>query len=267
MRLTLLLLSASFALTSGCAPATQVPGAKAKYPITIEESADRRSVAEREWRRMLEAYQVAPTPPDLHRVTYTPRSLLGISGGLPILQPAQASAGDVITLRAGLRTFLDRWQTLIGTDPAALSLATDNQTGASHRLTYRQSNFPYQIASPYGELIAVLTREGRLTELDDRLIPTVEIPVTPQVTREEAARRVVGRSFNFSDISGQQQRMTISNPDEVQVKGLLILPIERADSIALHLAWEIEAGKGMSWTVYVDAINGEELKAIQNFAT
>jgi hypothetical protein len=53
----------------------------------------------------------------------------------------------------------------------------------------------------------------------------------------------------------------------VSVKRAVILPIEKSDMIEVHLAWEIVAGKSLSWTVYIDAINGEELKVIQNFQT
>ena len=50
----------------------------------------------------------------------------------------------------------------------------------------------------------------------------------------------------------------------MSVKRAVILPIEKSDMIEVHLAWEIVAGKSLSWTVYIDAINGEELKVIQN---
>src|ERR1041385_3396545 len=55
------------------------------YPVVIKDSVDRRSKAEREWRRMLDAYGVVQTPPDLYPVTNTPRSIVGVSGGIRIL--------------------------------------------------------------------------------------------------------------------------------------------------------------------------------------
>jgi hypothetical protein len=45
------------------------------------------------------------------------------------------------------------------------------------------------------------------------------------------------------------------------------LPIEKADAIEVHLAWEVVAGKSLTWTVYIDAMTGEELKVNQNFNT
>jgi hypothetical protein len=53
----------------------------------------------------------------------------------------------------------------------------------------------------------------------------------------------------------------------VSVKRLVVLPVEKSDAIELHLAWELIAGKSLSWTVYIDAVTGEELKVIQNFQT
>ena len=38
-----------------------------------------------------------------------------------------------------------------------------------------------------------------------------------------------------------------------------------SDAIEVHLAWELVAGKSLSWTVYLDAVTGEELRIVQNF--
>src|ERR1700738_4348830 len=54
-------------LMTGCETAPQVPGtAKQNYPAVIKDSNDQRAKAEREWRRMLDAYGVPQTPPDLY---------------------------------------------------------------------------------------------------------------------------------------------------------------------------------------------------------
>src|SRR5215469_11286241 len=75
-----------FIFAVGCDQSPQIPGSpKQNYPVLIKDSSDRRANAEREWRRMLDAYSIQQTPPDLYPIIYTPRSLLGVSGGIKIL--------------------------------------------------------------------------------------------------------------------------------------------------------------------------------------
>ena len=116
-------------------------------------------------------------------------------------------------------------------------------------------------------MVAVLSRDGRLLQLDSRFIPVVELPSRPSIDRDTAAKKCIGRTFTYSDIAGREQRTQIAALDEVTVKRLVILPIEKADSTEVHLAWEIVAGKQLSWTIYLDAISGQDLKVTQNFQT
>jgi len=134
-------------------------------------------------------------------------------------------------------------------------------------LTYRQASYPFPVAGNFGEMVAVLSADGRLVQLDDRFIPLVELPLRPAIERDDAAKRVVGRTFTYTDIAGREQRAQISSRDEVTVKQLVVLPVEKGDAIEVHLAWEIVAGKSLSWTVYIDAIGGEDLRVVQNFQT
>jgi len=112
-----------------------------------------------------------------------------------------------------------------------------------------------------------LSGDGRLMQLDDRLIPVIELPIKPTVEKESIPKRIVGRTFTYTDFSGRQQRASISNEAEVAVKQLVVLPLQKAEAIEIHLAWEVAAGGSLSWTLYVDAISGEELKVVQNFQT
>ena len=82
-----------------------------------------------------------------------------------------------------------------------------------------------------------------------------------------AGKKVVGRTFSYTDVAGREQRTPIGDPNEVNVKRLVVLPIEKADAVEVHLAWEVVAGKSLSWTVYIDAVTGEELRVFQNFQT
>jgi hypothetical protein len=265
LRLTLLL---AVALAVGCEKSPQIPNAaKQKYPVLIKDSPERREKAEREWRRMLNSYGVEQTPPDLYPITYTPRSLLGVTGGIQILGARPEPGNETFALRTAVKSFLDRWRELIGADPVSISLVRGDETGATRRLTYRQANFAYPVAGQFGEMVAVIGDDGKLLQLDDRFLPVVELPLTPAIERDAAARRVVGRTFTYSDIAGREQRETINSLDQVSVKRVVVVPLEKGDAIEVRLAWEIVAGSSLSWTVYVDAITGEELKVVQNFNT
>jgi hypothetical protein len=267
LRLSALLIAAT--LLAACDSAPKVPNApqKSNYPIIIRESADSRAKAEREWRRMLDAYSVAQTPPDLHPVIYTPRSLLGVSGGIKLLAGPPERGSETVALREAMKRFLDRWRDLLNADPSAVSLAGSNTADANQRLTYRQANYGFPVVGNYGEITAVISNDGRLLQLDDRFIPPTELPQRPQITREDAQKRVVGRTFTYTDIAGREQRTQVTNAADVTARQLVVLPIQRGDNIEVHLAWEVVAGRGLSWTVYVDAITGDELRTVQNFQT
>ncbi|MCI0486780.1 MAG: hypothetical protein L0229_09290 [Blastocatellia bacterium] len=252
-----------------CEPSPEIPGAgKAESLAIIKATPERRDKAEREWRRMLDTYGIAQSSPDLYPVTYTPRSLASISGGIKIMPGTPEPGTESIALREAVKRFLERWRELIGADPGNVSLASATTVdGNGQRLTYRQSNYPFPVTGGYGEMTVVISGDGRLLQLDDHFLPLVEVPLRPQIERDVAARRVVGRTYTYSDIAGREQRVEISNLDQVKVNRLAVVPIEKGDAIEVHLAWEIVAGGSLSWTVYIDATTGEELQAIQNFNT
>jgi hypothetical protein len=265
LRIITSLLVAVFSAGSEASPQPQTKGKN--YPAIIKDSPELRAKAEREWRRMLDSYSIQQTPPDLYPITNTPRSLLGISGGIPLLSVKPEPGTEVFARRGAVKTFIDRWRDLIGIDPTAISLTSADVSTDTERLTYRQANYPYPVAGNFGEMVAVVSFDGRLTQLDDRFVPVVDLPSKPSTDRDIAAKKILGRTFSYTDIAGREQRIPIGAPNEVSVKRLVILPIEKGDSIEVRLAWEIIAGRSISWTVYIDAVNGEEIKVVQNFQT
>lgn len=254
-------------LLAGFEGSTQVrSSAKQNYPAIIKDSADRRAKAEREWRRMLDAYAVQQTPPDLYPITNTPRSLLGVSDGIKILGATPVPGNEPFALRQAMKAFIDRWRELLAIDPALISLTRTDAAGDTERFTYSQANYAHPLAGNFGEMVALVSRDGRLMQLDDRFVPVVDLP-NPSIERDIAAKKVVGRTFSYTDIAGREQRTQINEPAEVEVKRLVILPIERGDAIEVRLAWEVIAGRSLSWTVYMDAVTGEDVRVVQNFQT
>ncbi|PYP84831.1 MAG: hypothetical protein DMF61_18815 [Blastocatellia bacterium AA13] len=245
------------------APATQ----KQNYPPVIVDSNDNRASAEREWRRLLDFYHIPQTPPDLYPLTYRLRSLLGVQGGIKIINLQPAANSTDIALLEGVKSFIDRWRDLIGADPSSISLVGVVASDGSKRITYRETLYSVPIVGGYGQLTIVLDAAGRLIQMDDRFIPLVDLPTQPAIDREVAARKLIGRSFSYRDISGATQQVKIGDRSDLTVKHLVVLPVEKGKGLEIHLAWEITAGKSLSWLVYVDAITGEELRSIQNFDT
>jgi hypothetical protein len=265
LRLTFFL---SVLFVVGCELSPKLPNSvKQNYPVVIEDSQQRREKAEREWRRMLDFYKVAQAPPDLYPIIYTPRSLVNVSGGIKIMAAAPEPGTETLAQREAVKRFIDQWRDLVGADPLTISLVAGTDAGDAHRLTYRQANYAFPIIGNFGEMTAIISRDGRLLQFDDHFIPIVELPQKPAIDREEAARRVVGRTFTYSDIAGRQQQVRVDNPAEIKVRRVVVAPVEKSDRIEVHLAWEIVAGTSLSWTVYIDAMTGEEISAVQNFQT
>jgi len=209
---------------------------------------------------MLEAYNVPQTPPDLYPITYTPRSLLGVSGGIKITsQPGAASDPEGLALRELARSFIQRWRDLIGADPTSISLASAAAAGGGRQLVYRQANYPFAVAGNFGTMTINLSQDGRVAAVDDRFIPVVELPVRPSIERDAAAAKLVGRSLTVADGAGKQESVAISDRSQVSVRQLVVMPIQKGDMIEVHLAWEITAGKSEA-RIYMDAVNGEVLK-------
>jgi hypothetical protein len=258
-----LILAIAVTVLSGCAATPKVPGGqKENYPGLVKDSTDRRARAETEWRRMLEAYSVPQTPPDFYPITYTPRSLLGVSGGIkiaPQLKPSEDP--EALALREVARNFIQRWHDLIGADPSGISLASAGLSEGLRRLVYRQANYPFAVVGNYGVMTISLSPDGRVAAFDDRFIPVVDLPVRPSIERDAAVTKLVGRTLSFVDSSGRQQSLAISDRAEVSVKQLVVLPIQKGDLLEVHLAWEMLAGKAESRTIFIDAVNGEELKS------
>jgi hypothetical protein len=216
---------------------------------------------------MLDAYGVQQTPPDLYPITNTPRSLLGVSNGIKLLAGNPEPGTEQFALRQAMRAFIDRWRELLAIDPASISLIAADASGDTERLTYSQASYAHPFAGNFGELVAIVSRDGRLMQLDDRFVPVVDLPVKPAIERDIAAKKVIGRTFSYTDIAGREQRTQIADPAEVTVKRLVILPIEKGDAVEVRLTWEVTAGRSLSWTVYLDAMTGEEVRVVQNFQT
>jgi hypothetical protein len=276
--LIVVLITVAVAPLTACGSSVRVPGpsgqgadgAPADYPVTVLESTEHRNAMAASWGRFFDTYGVPPDRrriPDLAPVTHTPTSFLGI-GPVRLATPAPGATIDEEQIRLLLREFIARNGELLGV--AANSLSLEGVAGAGQgakRYEFVQANYPFPIAPPYGRLTLIVTDAGELIQIDDTAIPFGPMPREPRVTREAAQKRVVGMTFTYGDKAGREQNATVDDPAQVVVRRLVVYPELSEAALRVRLAWEVEAGSGMMWTVYVDAIDGSVVGTRQNFQT
>lgn len=266
MRLLQITLSLALLSATGCDQSPQIPEPPKQNFGLVRADAERCDRIRREWQRFQEAYALTASEPQLHSITCLPQSLGAASGQIQIITSPSQEESTAETLRHAVKSFIDRWRDLIDASPDVISLKAAEESADGFRFRYGQANYPFPVVGGFGDLTIVIS-DGRLTQIEDRFIPLVEMPLRPVVERLDAARRVVGRTFRYSDISGREQSVEIASIEEVKVIRAVILPLEKDNTLEVHLAWEIHAGKSLVWTVYIDAITGAELKSEQNFQT
>jgi hypothetical protein len=268
----LLLVAAAVLAACGSSVRPAVPSGASdvppNYPTTVVESPEHRKAMEDEWQRLFGAYEIAPErrkTPELEPFTHTPKSTLG-AGPIPLA--AGAPAPDEERVRLLLREFVARHAELLGVAANTLSLADVADAGKiGKRYTFVQAGFPHPIAPPWGRLDFVVTPAAEIVQINDTAIPVAEIPEAPRVSREAAVQKVVGMTFTYADIAGRPQTATVSDPAAVAARRLVVYPEQTEAALRIRLAWEVEAGSGMTWTVYVDAVTGEVVGTRQNFQT
>ncbi len=248
---------------------------QSNYPPVIEASPARAQAAEDAWNQFLSEYRLAYAAPELEPILYTPR-LLPPALALQInLKPSDQKSDepmDEAHAKEYLRRFIENHRAVLSGDQRSsalslkdLSLITFGNEGNLYRAVYRQMNYPFPMENGYGELRIVLSKTGALLQLSSRLIPAVEFPSRPKLEAATLTSKFIGREFSYSNIAGQPLRYKVTQASEINVKELVVYPKVSEQKMTLHLAYPCEIGRGMTWTIFVDAITGEELETKQNF--
>ena len=248
-------------------------GKSENYPPTFEESAERQEMVQEAWRGLLAESGLPFTKLDLFPVLDTPRSLPIELAGKININKKNREFGDM-EAKESLRGFIERAGGVIFGDPKNgslsikdLSLVTFSQDGNYYRAVYRQMSYPYTIANGFGELNMTVDKNGNLLQWSSRLIPYLSLPANPEVKSREIIERLIGREFTYTTIAGQPQSYKVSKQEEIAIKDLVVYPKQDNNKVSIHLAYPIEVGGGMTWTVFIDAISGRELGVKQNFAS
>jgi len=268
----------SAALLAACAAPGQVAvntpqGSPQNYPPMIENTPQRRQAAEEAWKKFIAEFHLPDAKPDFEPVLNTPRALPPALAGQIVLN-ARGGAFSELEAKEALRRFIERASGVLFPNHANssiglkdLSLVSFANDGAFYRAVYRQVSYPFPIADGWGELWLTVAKNGALLQWNSRIIPVFDLPARPEIAIQPILDRMVGREFGYSNIAGQPMVYKVANRSEVSVKDLVVYPKQEGNRITIHLAYPVEVGRGMTWTVYVDAITGQEIDVKQNFVS
>lgn len=241
------------------------------YPVSIDPSNAMRRRSENAWRAWLLRSGVADGPSDLDPLLAVPRSLPPeLANRISISESKETLTAD--GAKEALRQFVARGLRMLAGEPEEralslqdLSLTSFVEDGALYRAVYRQTNFAFPVANGYGDLRIAITRQGGLVQLTSRLLPPVEMPSAPGIDPVPLRTALVGRVFSYRGIDGRPLEYRVGSIDEALVKSLVIYPRDDGSKLVLHLAFPLEVGRGVTWTVFIDAIDGKEIEVKQNF--
>lgn len=261
-----------------CAAASRPPdaaGPRSSEPVyaTLTDSAARREVALSAWANLARSQGINNAPqPELQPITATLKSIPPLN---PPLYLPKVGAAPVMTeeeTREALRRFITDQVTLIGAEPKQLSLVlrTDLADGTK-KAKYEQHPFRYPLRGGYGQLEITFAPDRRVLQLTSTCIPEVEqlqktlASAAPKLNAEQVAANMTGRQFAYTDAGGNQQTYTVVKGDEVNVRELVIYPLQRANdptALELHLAWEVFIGSGpTARVIYLDALASKIIAA------
>lgn len=244
-----------------------------EYPPVVEDSPARRQSAEEAWKKFLSDRKLPEASPDLTPVTNTPRSLPNELAGRININSKQVKL-DETELKQALSRFIEQsGELLSGQDKNAalgmkdLSLAAFSNDGNFYRAVFQQVNHQFPIAEGYGELRFSISKSGELLQLSSTLLPNVSLPQRAEIKAQSLSEKLLGREFTYTTIAGRPQSYRVSKAEEIKSSALVVYPQIAGSRLEIHLAYAVTVGNGMTWTVYIDAINGNELGVKQNFAS
>lgn len=248
------------------------------YPVTMTESADRRQATLAAWEKLTGEQGVANAPaPELQPVTASVRSLPAQTNTqlyLPKVgdSAAQSKQGWEDATTESLRRFIESNSRLFGADPQQLSLVllTDAADGTK-KAKYQQRPFRYPLRNGFGEVEISFTSDRRILQITSTGIPEIEqlqragAGIRPKLSADEIAQQIAGRTFNYTDSTGNPQSLTIQAGDTITSRELVIYPLlspGQTGSLEFHLAWEVTVTSAPKRAIYVDAVTGEIIAVV-----
>ncbi len=256
-----------------------IPGG---YPFTLTADAARRDAAAAALAALSEAYGVETIiAPSLAPFTYTPSWTTTFD-----LTPMPGESGAE-TLGALLGDFLSENGGLFAFHDAVPADGNGSETDAGHlRFLYTQTycgvvlanSAAAEAAHPRGAfdedlqwadrgiLRAELRKDGLIQAFTDLLVPAlIYAPTQPVIDAEAAAAALPGARLEAHACFGPDGHVIKAN--ELGEAGApVLLLLEAADGLELHLAWPIGVYLEGTTTAYVDALNGDPLAWALHFS-
>ncbi len=243
------------------------------YPPIIEESEARQQSAREAWKRFLSDWRLPEVKLDVSPITGTPRSLPADLAGKINIHNKPGNFGEMEAKEA-VRRFVERSLDLFGGQGIGgafvlkdLSLVSFSDEGNFFRATFWQVSYPFRLADGFGELRLIVGKNGELLQWSSSLIPTVILPTRAEISAQSIYEKLLNREFTYTTIAGRPQSYKIAKRQEIKIGELIVYPKAEGNRMKIHLAFPVVVGSGTTWTVFIDAINGDELEVKQNFAS
>lgn len=267
----LLLVSAcaAFQPTDANGPASNRP----QYPVALSDLGTRLEEASVAWYQLSQRYGLTgKTEANLHPYTATLESLPA-NLPAPIYLPKVGSQTNPTEedTRESLRRFIVEWQKLIGADPNQLSLVERIDEPSGVKIArYEQKPFRYPLRGGFGKLEIRFRSNGQLIGFSSNCIPNADRLQTtlsglpPKVTGEQAVNHIKTQPITVTNVSGQQQNLSLPTNAVVEVRQLVVYaqPSKVPPSgLEIRLAWEVDVTNGPVSKVYLDAISDEIIAA------
>ncbi|KKR58428.1 MAG: hypothetical protein UT97_C0030G0003 [Parcubacteria group bacterium GW2011_GWC2_40_31] len=115
--------------------------------------------------------------------------------------------------------------------------------------------------------LTVFANANGVSRIDSYWFPKITVPLQPKISETSAKNKFNGKTFTYGDIAGRPVNYRIEQKDLNNVAHKVVFVKKSSLGLEFRLAWKISVGQGLSWTVYVDAVTGEELKVVQMFQT
>ena len=272
----LVLVALSAAACAGVQPIS--PGAPRRkqplYPVVLADKTLRTEAASAAWAQLINQQGISGKPAvTLQPITATIRSLPdNVAGHLYLPKVGTSAQMSEEETRESLRRFLNEWKMLLGADPPQLSLVneTTNADGTKTAF-YEQRPFSYPLRGEYGKVDIRFAPDRRVLELSSTAIPDSEriqaalTAAQPVVKAEEIPAKLVGRTLNYSDSSGEHT-YTVTSSTQLTVQQLVIYPrliSNQPAALEFHLAWEINLTNAPVKVIYLDALQDEVIAVSQ----
>jgi len=240
------------------------------YPAVLAEQPKRTEAALAAWEQITSAQGLrnapqVPLQPITATISHLPQNL---SGNLYLAKVGTSTPMNEEERRESLRRFLNEWKTLLGADPAQLTLVNDTVGNDGTRtVLFEQRTFPYPLRGDYGKVSVRFAPDRRLIDVSSTAVPDGERiqaalrAAALQVRNKPIDPKLNGRAIIYTDSTGTH---TVTLGPEVQAPEpqLVTYPRIGTTTLEMRLAYEINVVNAPVKVVYLDALEDQIIAAL-----